>query len=137
VLSIRALSVAFSVFSLLWNAGASAADYTVSYAFETPDGQDAGRAMCKVDEYCRLPLEKWDLVLSLAFYDSAHKKVTIRVDSTRGSGCCYFSDGALSVDRNIDSLIGLYVYAGHARRKNEYIMNTQIGILHLLFANVQ
>lgn len=134
---IRAFSAVLAAVLVLWNARASASDYTVSYAFEDHDLDDAGRAECDVTPACELFLDKWNLVVRLVFFDPTHQRVNISVHGKHGQlGCCYFADGAKWINRDVDSPISLYVYPGRKQPGDEYVRNAPIGILHLLLVNV-
>jgi hypothetical protein len=126
-------------FCLLLSAEASAGNYTVSYAFDAGEElNDSGKQTCEYTSYCRIESEKLKLSISLAFWDPHHRIVTIEVAGKGGRwGCCYFSDGVGSVERNaVDSLICLYVYVGRRRIRNEFIQNEPLGILYLDFIEI-
>jgi hypothetical protein len=134
---IRIFGAVLTVFLALWNACASASDYTVSYAFEDHDLHDADRTECDVAPACELSLHKWNLVVRLVFFDPTHERVNISIhDKHERSGCCYFADGAEWVNRGVDSPISLSVYAGQASPGDEHLSNAPIGVLHLLLVDV-
>lgn len=124
---------------LLSTVDASAGDYTVSYAFDAGDINDAGKATCEYKSYCKIKSKKQKLSIELAFHDPDHRIVTIWVSGEEGRwGCCYFSDGVDSIKRNArDALIRLYVYVGRPRIRNEFILNEPLGILYLQFADMK
>jgi hypothetical protein len=137
----RSIFVLFLVNFLLSNASASAGDYTVAYAFDAGDLNDASKRVdCEYRAPCEITSEKLNLSISLIFWRSDHKKVTISVSANRASrsGCCYFSDGVSTVERNPrDSLVRLHVFEGRARIRNEFILNTLLGVLYLQFSDMK
>jgi hypothetical protein len=125
---------------LLSGAEASAGDYTVSYAFDAGEElNDAGKQTCEYKSFCTIVSEKLKLSILLAFWDPNHRVVTISVSGEKGRwGCCYFSDGANSIERNVkDSLVRVYVYVGRRRIRNEFIVNEPLGTLYLQFLDMK
>ena len=138
---IRAIGVLFLMFFLLPSAGASAGDYTVSYALDAGDTQDVGKSEeCTFEHYCDVASRKLDFNISLSFYyperdHPKHNEVHIGI---RGrNGCCYFSDGVDSVVRDARAFIRLNIYRGRRRIRNEFIQNEPVGILYLQFSNLK
>jgi hypothetical protein len=139
VLSGRSIYGLLAGVFLLSSVDASAGNYTVSYAFDAGDINDAGKATCEYKSFCRIGSEKLKLSIMLAFWDPNHRIVTISVSGEQGRwGCCYFSDGVDSVKRDArDAPIRLYVYVGRPRMRNEFILNEPLGILHLQFSDMK
>jgi len=127
-------------FCLLRSIGATAAGYTVSYAFDAGEElRDWGTQTCEYTTYCRFESEKLKLSIELAFWDPKHRTVTIWVSGERGRwGCCFFSDGVDEAKRDAtEPLIRLHIYVGHRRIRNEFILNEPLGTLYLHFIEIQ
>lgn len=141
MLLIRSIFVLLLVTFLLSSARASAGDYRVTYGFDTGDLNDTGMKVdCEYKAVCEIKSEKLNLSISLGFWHPDHKKVTISVDANRAgrSGCCYFSDGVSTIERNPrEPFIRLNVFEGRARIRNEYILNTFLGVLYLQFLDMK
>ncbi len=125
---------------LLSSAGASAGDYTVAYAFDAGDVNDAGKIEgCEYEKPCLFKSEKMDLSVLLTFWHPNHDEVHVHVYGITGRpACCYFFDGNDTVRRNArDSLIRLHVFVGRRRIRNEFIQNQLLGILYLQFLDMK
>jgi hypothetical protein len=140
----RTIRAVFLVFFLLPSVAASAGDYTVSYAFDAGDVNDAGKTEeCEFAHVCRITSEKLNLTISLSFFypdhdHPRHHEVHVRVyGSNGGTACCYFADGVDSVVRDAGSSIRLHVYRGRKRIRNEYIQNEPFGTLYLQFPDMK
>ncbi len=102
VFSIRSMYALLFMFFLLSSAGASAGGYTVTYAFDVGDLNDAGKQECNYEEFCLIKSEKLQLSILLSFWDAGHKVVDVNVRGDKGrTGCCFFYDGVDSVKRKI------------------------------------
>ena len=139
---IRTIRAALLVFFLLPSVGASAGDYTVSYAFDAGDVNDAGKTECEYKYICTVSFEKLDLEILLSFVypehdHPKHHEARIKIYGTRATVCCYFADGVDRVVRDAGSLIRLRVYKGRKRIRNEYIQNEPFGILYLQFSDLK
>jgi hypothetical protein len=138
---IRVIGVLLLMLFLLPSTGASAGDYTVSYALDAGDTNDAGKSEeCTFKYYCDVASEKLDFNILLSFHypDRNHPKHNEVHISIRGrNGCCYFSDGVDSIVRNAGALIRINVYRGRRRIRNEFIQNEPVGILYLQFSNMK
>ena len=126
------------------SAGASAADYKVSYAIDAGDINDAGTVRCDENSDCKIKLKKQNFTITLRPFGRSYRgAVTIGIsgDSNRW-GCCYFADGVDEVVRDVtaESPIRLGVYVGrrqnHPRRTSEYLINEPLGVLYLQFLDV-
>jgi hypothetical protein len=135
VLLVRSMCVVLAVL-ILSGSQASAGDYTVAYAFDADDLNDAGKIECTYAQTCSITSEK--LQLTLDFW-ADRRVVDIYVHGNRGwTACCFFSDGNRSVRRAAsESLIRLHVFQGRARKKNELIENALVGILYVQFSNMK
>jgi hypothetical protein len=124
---------------LLSSAHASDGDFTVSYAFDAGEElKDSGAQTCEYKSFCTIVSEKLKLSILLAFWDPYHRKVTISVSGEKGRwGCCYFSDGVDSIERNVRDLVRVYVYVGRRRIRNEFIVNEPLGTLYLQFSDMK
>ena len=118
---------------LLFSLPASAADYTVNYAFDGKEHVETGSAECEFRYYCSLKIKDSGVSLLLGFRDVRRTRIGISVYGDRRSDCCFFSDGVHSVSRDVSgsSLIRLQIYEGHARKGNEFLQNLPIGLLYL------
>lgn len=143
MLSSRAMYLVLLAFSLLSSLDAHAGDYTISYAIEAGDLNDSGTIRdCRYHESCRIRSDKLDLWILLYLHFSDREKsneMIISVDGGRSRpACCYFSDGVRQLSRNVEQpLVRLGVYEGHARRRNEFIQNLPVGVLHLQFSDMK
>jgi hypothetical protein len=135
---LRAAYVVLPVFLFLSSVSASAGDYAVSYAFDNGDLIETARIeKCEYREECKINLEKAELTISLAFWHPDHNEVRVEVSGSR-LGCCYFPDGAESVSRDVrGTTIRLPIFEGRARKRNEFLQNIFVGVLHLRFSNTK
>jgi hypothetical protein len=135
---LRAAYFVLPAFLFLSSVSASAGDYAISYAFDTGDLIEAARTeKCEYRQICKINLEKAELTISLAFWRRDHNEVDVWV-SGRQLGCCYFMDGVDSVYRDVrGTTISLPVFKGRARKRNEFIQNIYVGVLHLRFSNTK
>jgi hypothetical protein len=80
------------MFLLLSSADASAGDFTVAYAFDAGDVNDAGKTTtCEYKTFCRIESDKLKLWISLSFWNSDHKEVDVQVSGNKGRpACCFF-----------------------------------------------
>jgi hypothetical protein len=136
----RPMCVLLGMFLLLSSADASAGDFTVAYAFDAGDVNDAGKTTtCEYKTFCRIESDKLKLWISLSFWNSDHKEVDVQVSGNKGRpACCFFFDGVDSVRRNArQSLIRLHVFEGRRRIRNEFIQNAPLGVLYLQFSDMK
>lgn len=124
---------------LLWHPRAFAGDYIVAYALEAGDQIETGKTeKCEYRYYCTISLKKLGISILLSFWDPNRNKVHVAIFGDRRPNCCFFADGVDSVSRSArGSLIRLNVYEGHARRRNEFIRNSPLGILNLQFSDMK
>jgi hypothetical protein len=138
--SIRSVCAVLLAF-LLSSTGASAGDYTVAYAIDTGDENDAGKIeTCEYTKFCRIKSEKLKLSVLLSFWHPDHDKVDIHVYPSKGrsSACCYFVDGVDSVVRSARGpLIRLRLFEGRRRMGNEFLQSASLGILYLQFSSMK
>src|SRR5258708_4709765 len=94
VFLMRSIFVLLFAGFLLSSAGASAGDYTVAYAFDAGDLNDAGKTeKCEYKETCRITSDKLKLSIVLIFVPPYHNEVHVRVDGSKERlACCYFWD---------------------------------------------
>lgn len=125
--------------SLLFSLPAAAGDYSITYAFDGPEGTETGSTECEFQSYCKIKFENAGVSLWLEFQDIHHTRLHIAAHALRRANCCFFSDGVDSVDRDIrmSSLIRLHVFEGHRRRGNEFIQNAPIGVLYLKISDIK
>jgi hypothetical protein len=127
-------------FLFLSDVDASAGDYTVAYAIDAGDQNDAGKIeICEYTKFCLIKSEKLRISLSLSFWHPDHNEVDIQIYGNQGrSACCYFADGVDSVVRKArGSLIRLRVFEGRRRIRNEFLQNAPVGILYLQFSEMK
>ncbi len=138
--STRSIYIVLLWLVLLPSTCASAGDYTVAYAFDAGDLNDAGKkGDCEYSSFCLIKSEKLKLSISLSFWHPDHREVDIHLYGNKERpACCYFADGVDSVVSDArGSLIRLHVFEGHARIRNEFIQNVPLGILYLQFSNAK
>ena len=148
----RILSVVIAAAGLLASVDAFAADYTVSYAFDGTTREDVAAGAtsslneagttkeCQYETSCTIELTKSDLTISLIVKRSGRRKVVVYADGgrSRSTGCCYFSDGLRLVESELTQpLLRLYIYEGHARKRNEYVQNLPLGLLYLQLSDLK
>ncbi|GEC47413.1 hypothetical protein ACK28Q_28905 [Bradyrhizobium japonicum] len=136
----------------LLSVDAFAGDYTVSYAFDGTTREDVSAGAtsslneegttkeCQYDRHCTIELTKSDLTISLSVKRSGRRKVVVYADGgrSRSAGCCYFSGGDRQAESELtQSLLRLYIYEGHARKRNEYVQNPPLGLLYLQFSDLK
>jgi hypothetical protein len=129
---------ALFVFVLWQTTRAFAGDYTVAYALQVGDEIETGKTQECEYRHCKISLTKFDMGMYLYFWDPNHDTVRVEIFRERDANCCFFADGANTVSRSArGSLIRLHVYEGHARRRNEFIHNSLLGILNLQFSDMK
>ena len=147
----RILSVIIVATGLLRSVDAFAGDYTVSYAFdgETEEGVATGATNplnevgtikeCQYDRPCTIELTKSDLTISLNVQRSGRHKVAVFADGgrSRSIGCCYFSGGERRAEGDLQPMLWLRIYDGHARKRNEVVQNIHLGLLYLQFSDLR
>jgi hypothetical protein len=143
VLLIRRLYIGILLAGLALSGGdAHAGDYTISYAFDAGELNDAGtKHDCKYGQECLIKSDKLDLSISLDLYfpdRDGHERVSVDVYGGRSRvACCYFSDGADSLRFSLEGpFVHLGVYEGRARRGNEFVRDEWLGILYLQFSDI-
>ncbi|MGY8706359.1 hypothetical protein RAD16_11530 [Bradyrhizobium sp. 18BD] len=148
----RVLSVMMIAAGLLSSVDVLAADYTVSYAFDGTTRADVAAGAtsvlneegiakeCRYERYCTIELTKSDLTISIKVERSGYHKAVVFADGGRSRDieCCYFSDGDRMAARELTQpLLRLYIYEGHARKRNEYVQNLPLGLLYLQFSDLK
>jgi hypothetical protein len=139
----RTLFAVVLTFCSPFSRSAFASDYVVSYAFDAGSLNDAGTVRdCRYGESCRIKSKSLDLSISLDVYlplrgNRKELSVSIYGGRTRPD-CCFFSDGVEYRTFALeDSFVQLGVYEGHARRRNEFIRNSPLGVLYLQFSDMK
>lgn len=123
---------------LLFGPSAYAGDFAVAHAFDADGQKETGTVEdCDYRYQCELRVRNAQIRIMLFVLDRERRKVSISINGNSQIGCCYFSDGATRVERGADSLIGLSVYEGHARKRNEFVQNLPVGVLFLRFAEMK
>ena len=152
MLSRLALSVVIVATCLLQSLDAFAGDYTVSFAFDGTTRADVAAGVtsalneegstkeCQYGRRCTIELRKSDLTISFTVERSSYHEVVVFADGgrSRSAGCCYFSGGdSLARKRLAEPLLRLWLYEGHARKRNEYVENIPLGLLYLQFSDLK
>lgn len=66
------------------------------------------------------------------------RTVSIEVTSKSRDGCCYFKDGVRSVRLKVaEGAHRVPIFEGAERRNNEYVMNTQVGMLYIIVTDAE
>jgi hypothetical protein len=136
-MKLTTLAVALLTCLLCSGGKAAAADYVVNYAFDLEGKTDAGRKeTCEYVRPCQIESESLGMRIILVFTYPDHRSVYVTVHGKLG--CCYFSDGvdSISLDPK-SSLHHLKLFEGKARRRNEFVGNTKVGVLYLTFSDLQ
>ena len=122
---------------------AFASDYVVSYAFDAGSLNDVGTVHdCRYGVSCLIKSKSLDLTISLDVYlplrgNQKELSVSIYGGRTRPD-CCFFSDGVEYRTLKLEEpFLQLGVYEGHARRRNEFIRNSPLGVLYLQFSDMK
>jgi hypothetical protein len=134
VFLIRSICAAFLAFFLLPSAGASAGDYSVTYAIDANGKNDAGKIeTCVYDKACLIESASAGLSISMDFPRPDHKWVQLEVMGP--PGCCYSYDAIRRIYLEIKpGLLRVPIYDGRARRVNEFVQNKRFGVLYLEFS---
>jgi len=114
----------------------SAADYSVAYALEVEGKTETGKIEnCNSIDSCRVKFRTTDAMADFTYFTNGNVRGKVMLSMSGDSACCYFKDGNeyLWLDTNT-RLHTVTVYAGHARRGNEVIVNRKLGVLYLSFA---
>lgn len=141
MLSRKPVIAAFALYALA-TAHAFAGDYTVSYAFDGGDINDSGTVhRCRYARSCVITSDKLDLSIMVDVLlprKGPYKKLSVSVYGGRSRpDCCFFSDGVGSVDVDLENtFMPLGVYEGRARKRNEFVRNSPLGILYLQFTDM-
>jgi hypothetical protein len=127
---------ALLAFFVLSSSGASAGDYSVTYAIDANGKNDAGKIeTCNYDKPCEIEPVGLGLSIFLSFIRPDHRSVQLHVYGPRG--CCY-SDAATTIYLDLEpGLLRVPLYEGRARRGNEFIQNKRFGVLYLEFSNLR
>lgn len=148
----RILYVTILATGLLPSVEAFAGDYTVAYAFDGTTREDVAAGAtsaineegttkeCQYERRCTIELTKSDLTISFRVDRSGYHKVIVFAAGgrSRSIGCCYFSGGdRLAASELPQPLLRLYIYEGHARKRNEYVQNLLLGLLYLQFSDLK
>jgi len=132
-----AIRAALLAFSLLSSAGASAGDYSLTYAIDADGSQATGKIeTCAYDKVCDTRPAVAGLWISVSFIEPDHRSVELEV---RGPpGCCYSYHAARTFYLEVKpGLLRVPIYAGRPRRENELVLNERFGVLYLQFANLR
>ncbi len=115
---------------------ASGADYSVAYALEAGGKTETGKVEgCNSSDSCLIKFRTMDATAHLSYFVQPADGDEIVLSMWGDSACCYFSDGKDSIKLDpAKRLHSLTIYAGHARRGNEFIKNEVVGTLYLSFA---
>lgn len=152
MLSNRDLSISIVVTALLLSADAFADDYTVSYVFDgaaragiVADAasslrEEGSTRECEYERPCKIELTKSDLTITLNALRSGRHKVVVFADGgrSRSIDCCFFGGGERRAESELaQPSFWLRIYEGHARKRNEYVQNIHLGLLHLQFSDLK
>jgi len=137
VCSIRSIGAALLAFFLLSSTGASAGDYSLTYAIDANGKNDAGKIeTCEYVEPCEIRPAGLGLWISLSFIRPDHRWVNLVLYGP--AGCCFSADGIRTIYLEIKpGLLRVPIYEGRARRGNEFVQNKRFGILYLEFSNLR
>ena len=137
VCSIRSIGAALLAFFLLSSTGASAGDYSLTYAIDANGKNDAGKIeTCEYVEPCEIRPAGLGLWISLSFIRPDHRWVNLVLYGP--AGCCFSADGIRTIYLEIKpGLLRVPIYEGRARRGNEFVQNNRFGILYLEFSNLR
>ena len=135
--SIGSICIALLTSFLLSSTGASAGDYSVTYAIDANGKNDAGKIeTCDYDKPCDIEPPGLGLRISLSFTHPDHHGVELYVDGP--PGCCYSYDAIRTFYLEIKpGLLRVPIYQGRARRENEFVQNKRLGVLYLEFSNLR
>jgi hypothetical protein len=148
----RIVSVMIVAAGLLASVDAFAGDYTVSYAFDgttredvaagaTSSRNEAGTTKeCQYEKPCTIDLMRSDLTISIDVRRSNRHEVVVYAYGGRShsAGCCLFSGGEQRAEGDLaQPLLWLRIYEGHARKRNEFVENIHLGLLHLQFSDLK
>ena len=122
---------------------AFAGDYTVSYALDAGDLKDSGTSHdCTYGQSCTIRSDKLDLSVIVAVYLPDRRKPKHASISVLGGrsrlDCCFFPDGVSDFDFDFEKpFVKIGVYEGRRRRRNEFVLNSPLGILYLQFSDTE
>ena len=135
--SMRSIGAALLAFLLLSTAGASAGDYSLTYAIDANGKNDAGKIeTCDYDKPCEIKPAGFRLGIFVSFIYPEHRSVELHVYGRRG--CCYSVDAGTTIYLDIaPGLLRVPLYEGRERRGNEFVQNKRFGILYLEFSNLR
>lgn len=128
--------IANAIGALTMTDTAFAADYSVAYALEADGKTETGKIeSCHSVGSCRIKFHAIDATAELSYFAHPTDSDKIVLSMWGDSACCYFGDGndTISLDPT-KQLHAVAIYAGHARRRNEFIQNQRLGVLYLSFA---
>jgi hypothetical protein len=133
----RTHHAALLAFFLLSSAGASAGDYSVTYAIDANGKNDVGKIeTCDYDKPCEIKPVGFGLWIFLSFIHPDHRSVQLHVFGRRD--CCYSADAATTIYLDIEpGLLRVPLYQGRQRRGNEFVKNKRFGVLYLEFSNLR
>jgi hypothetical protein len=119
------------------SAGASAGDYSVTYAIDADGKNDAGKIeTCDYDKPCEIRPVGFGLLIFVSFIHPDHRSVQLRVYGRRG--CYYSADAATTIYLDIEpGLLRVPLYEGRERRGNEFAQNRRFGVLYLEFSSLR
>ena len=139
----RIIFVLFFALCSVFSGHGFSGDYVVSYAFDANGLEDAGTIRdCRYGYACEIRPKGLDLTISLSLYlpsGGSRKDLGLSIDGGRTRpDCCFFSDGVRYLNRTLeDAFVRLGVYEGHARRRNEFVRNSPLGMLYLQFSDTK
>jgi len=113
-----------------------ATDYSVAYALDTDGKTETGKLEnCNSIDTCKIKFRAIDATARLSYFANPPDGDKIVLSMWGASACCYFSDGndTIRLDPR-KQLHAVPIYAGHARRRNEFIQNQRLGVLYVSFA---
>jgi hypothetical protein len=130
------------VVCIILNGNAIAGDYTVSYALDAGDLNEAGtKHDCIYNQGYFIKIDKLDLTVMIDVYPSnRNKDKKVRISAYGGRSrldCCFFPDGVEDLSFELrEPFVRVGLYEGRARRRNEFIRNSPLGLLYLQFSDM-
>ncbi|WP_156927645.1 hypothetical protein [Bradyrhizobium sp. Tv2a-2] len=137
------MSAALLPFCFAFSSSAFAGDYVVSYAIDAGSLNDTGTVRsCRYGELCRVSSKSLDLSILISVYlplRRNQKELNVSVSGGRSRpDCCFLSDGVDWRSFTLEeSFFEIRLYEGHARRRNEFLINSPLGILYLQFSDLK
>jgi hypothetical protein len=137
MLLIRSARTALLPVFLLSGAGASAADYSITYAIDANGKTSTGQIeTCDYEKSCAIEPPGFGLQIYLSFTRPDHRGVDLFIIGP--PACCYSSDATREFYLQIKpGLLRVPIYQGRARRGNEFVQNHKLGMLYLEFSNLR